>query len=285
MSRPFRAALPLFSRPIEVAEQGNNAKEGSRGARMRQGTGRTRQSSVAEIQSSFSYLGRAVATAGVAAHRLAFRVGFAATAAAAEARAVVVFDAAAEGVAARREARMVEGFEKVLSEGEEKKSSEKNEELGWLWFFVLFRRRLYLFFRPRPLLLSLAFSLSLSLSLSLPLSSISKDGNINKRGGLLQSKQCWISICQSPNDKEQRRKNSPPSFFPFFLSLSSLLFSSPLTPPWPLPWPRRRRPRPATKSKHARRPRTSAPTAARRGAAWETGPCRSRPSPRGRGWS
>ena len=282
MSRPFRAALPLFSRPIEVAEQGNNAKEGSRGARMRQGTGRTRQSSVAEIQSSFSYLGRAVATAGVAAHRLAFRVGFAATAAAAEARAVVVFDAAAEGVAARREARMVEGFEKVLSEGEEKKSSEKNEELGWLWFFVLFRRRLYLFFRPRPLLLSLAFSLSLSLSLS-PSLQFQRTEITTKEGGCYRVNSAGYQYVNLQMIKNEDAKTLLLPFFPSF-SLS-LLFSSPLTPPWPLPWPRRRRPRPATKSKHARRPRTSAPTAARRGAAWETGPCRSRPSPRGRGWS
>jgi len=130
---------------------------------MRQGTGRTRQSSVAEIQSSFSYLGRAVATAGVAAHRLAFRVGFAATAAAAEARAVVVFDAAAEGVAARREARMVEGFEKVLSEGEEKKSSEKSlVGFGSSSFFA----GGFISFSVLDLFSSLSLSLSRSLSLS-----------------------------------------------------------------------------------------------------------------------
>ena len=60
---------------------------------------------------SGSYLGRAVATTGdIAAHRLACRTGVAATAAAAaEARVVFAFVAAAEGVAARREARMVGG--------------------------------------------------------------------------------------------------------------------------------------------------------------------------------
>lgn len=78
-----------------------------------------------------SYLGRAVATAGEAAHRLACRTGVATTAAAAEeARVVFVFVAAAEGVAARREARMMEGEKGWEENWGRKKIEVKEKALG-----------------------------------------------------------------------------------------------------------------------------------------------------------
>lgn len=71
-----------------------------------------------------SYLGRAVATDGDAAHRLGLAAAAGtgvAIAAAAAARVVFIFVVAAAGVAARREARMTEGG----SRGEGKKVWKK----------------------------------------------------------------------------------------------------------------------------------------------------------------
>ena len=104
----------------------------------------------AEIPSSFffflalfflPYLGRAVATAGDAAHRLACRTGVATIAAAAEARVAVVFVVAAEGVAARREARMMEGERGVLEERRRKKEKNRSENKRAWSALVLCRRR------------------------------------------------------------------------------------------------------------------------------------------------
>ena len=148
-----------FLRLIEVAEQSNSTREGSHGASMEPERTKTVQQRgdlgvAAEIPSSFfffsalfllPYLGRAVATAGDAAHRLACRTGVATIAAAAEARVAVVFVVAAEGVAARREARMMEGERGVLEERRRKKERKKEKnrsENKRAWSaLVLCRRR------------------------------------------------------------------------------------------------------------------------------------------------
>ena len=107
----------------------------------------------------FPYRGRAVATAGDAAHRLACcREGLADTAA--EARDLVV---AFVTVAARREARMVE--EDVEREregkGKEKKKSKWKKKRAALGAGFVRRRRLYLLSPSTST--STAFPLSLSL--------------------------------------------------------------------------------------------------------------------------
>lgn len=85
-----------------------------------------------------SYLGRAVATAGDAAHRLGLAAAAGRGVTVAAARVVVVFVVAAAEVAARREARMVEGGSR--GNGEERSEEEKSERRAWCSaFFVLNR--------------------------------------------------------------------------------------------------------------------------------------------------